>query len=241
MCSVQEKICAAFKIESVRYKSSHKLVGFETFLPHTKHQMSTMPKTAKQFASQLARSTPLLHNPETVHLCEITQSCIGFAAEEYRIKTKYRTCLAQAKKTFKSSSQYITGLVSDREHMEAQHVKKLEDDKLQELETAAREWLAIVRGNEVMQPESDVEGGGSDGKEDENQMLEDEEWNGIGNDDENDNGSEDWKTDDEEADDSFEEGIVDVSDSEILYDKNEYHWRRRYRRRVEGDHDVSHE
>ena len=71
-----------------------------------------------------------------------------------------------------------------------------------------------------MQPESDVEGGGSDGKEDENQMLEDEEWNGIGNDDENDNGSEDWKTDDEEADDSFEEGIVDVSDSEILYDKN---------------------
>ena len=71
-----------------------------------------------------------------------------------------------------------------------------------------------------MQPESDVEGGGSDGKEDENQMLEDEECNGIGNDDENDNGSEDWKTDDEEADDSFEEGIVDVFDSEILYDKN---------------------
>src|SRR5437667_12215253 len=71
-----------------------------------------------------------------------------------------------------------------------------------------------------MQPESDVEGGGSDGKEDENQMLEDEEWNGIGNDDENDNGSEDWKTDDEEADDSFEEAIVDVSDSEILYDKD---------------------
>src|SRR5438552_4939520 len=46
-----------------------------------------------------------------------------------------------------------------------------------------------------MQPESDVEGGGSDGKED-------------------------WKTDDEEADDSFEEAIVDVSDSEILYDKD---------------------
>src|SRR5438552_12659561 len=71
-----------------------------------------------------------------------------------------------------------------------------------------------------MQPESNVEGRGSDGKEDENQMLEDEEWNGIGNDDENDNGTEDWKTDDEEADDSFEEGIVDVSDSEILHDKD---------------------
>ena len=55
----------------------------------------------------------------------------------------------------------------------------------------------------------------------------------IGNEDENDNGSEDWKIEDddkedkdeddedyEEADDSFEEGIVDVSDSEILYDKD---------------------
>src|SRR5436189_6102402 len=104
--------------------------------------------------------------------------------------------------------------------MEAQHVKKLEDDKLQELNTAAREWLAIVRGNEVMQPESDVEGRGSDGKEDKNQMLEDEEWNGIGNDDENDNGSEDWKTDVEEADDSFEEGIVYVTDSAVMYYKD---------------------
>ena len=89
--------------------------------------------------------------------------------------------------------------------MEAQHVKKLEDDKLQELDTAAREWLAIVRGNELMQPESDVEGGGSDGKEDENQMLEDEEQNGIGNDDENDNGSEDWKIEDDDKEDKDED------------------------------------
>ena len=43
--------------------------------------------------------------------------------------------------------------------------------------------------------------GGSDRKEDKNQMLEDEEWIGIRDDDENDNRSEDWKTDDEEADD----------------------------------------
>ena len=38
-----------------------------------------------------------------------------------------------------------------------------------------------------MQSESDVEDGGSDDKEDENQMLADEEWNDIGNDNENDN------------------------------------------------------
>ena len=55
----------------------------------------------------------------------------------------------------------------------------------------------------------------------------------IGNEDENDNGSEDWKIedddkedededdeDDEEADDPFEEGIVNASDSEILYGKD---------------------
>src|SRR5438045_9110417 len=84
-----------------------------------------------------------------------------------------------------------------------------EYDKLQELETAAREWFTIVRGNEVMQPESDVEGGGSDGKEDENQTLQDKEWNDIGNDDENDNEPEDWKTEDDEDKEDDEEDDKD--------------------------------
>ena len=50
-------------------------------------------------------------------------------------------------------------------------------------------------------------------------MLEDEEWHGIGNDDQ-------WETEDdgddedEEDEDAYEEGIVDVSDNEILYDKD---------------------
>ena len=104
-------------------------------------------------------------------------------------------------------------------------------------------WLTIVKGNEVMQSESDVEGGGSDDKENENQTLEDEEWNDIGNDDENDSGSKDWETEndededeededdegDEKTGDSFKEGIVDVSDSEILYDKD---------RNIIGEEDI---
>ena len=67
------------------------------------------------------------------------------------------------------------------------------------------------------------------------QILEDVEWNGIQDDmelDENDedideNSSEGWETEDDdgekeedESDDSFEDGDIDVSDNEVLYDKD---------------------
>ena len=101
--------------------------------------------------------------------------------------------------------------------MEAKCIKKFKEDRLQELETAARESLEIIKRNNVMQPESDVEEGESDDKEDEDRILEDEEWNGIGNDNE-------WETEDDgdedEDEDALEESIIDVSDNEILYDKD---------------------
>ena len=77
-----------------------------------------------------------------------------------------------------------------------------------------------------MQHESDTEGGRSDDEDDKDQRFEDKEWNSIGNDDEDDCGSEKWETEDDGDDkdnkdnnDSFQEGIVNVSDDEIQYDK----------------------
>src|SRR5205809_7590007 len=85
-------------------------------------------------------------NPETVCLHEIAQSCIGFAAEDHRLKKKYRTHLACAKKRLKSSTKYIDSSLSDHVRMEVECVKKVEDEKLQELETEAKDRLEIVKG-----------------------------------------------------------------------------------------------
>src|SRR5438046_10112086 len=83
-----------------------------------------------------------------------------------------------------------------------------------------------------------IEEGNIDDEENVDQMLEDVEWNGIQDDmelDENekdieDNSSERWEMEDDdgeeeeeedESDDSCEDGDSDVSDNEVLYDKDE--------------------
>ena len=97
--------------------------------------------------------------------------------------------------------------------------------------------MKIVKGNHVIQHESEIEEGNIDDEENVDQMLEDVEWNGIQDDmelDENekdieDNSSEGWEMEDDdgeeeeqedESDDSFEDGDIDVSDIEVLYDKD---------------------
>ena len=177
-----------------------------------------MPKAAKRFASQRIRSTNLSNNPETVRFHEFAQSHVGFDAEEHRIKTKYRTHLAHSKKVLKGSSKYITASSLERDRMEGECIKKLEDDKLKELEMAAEEWLKIVQGNGLMQDGGDMERDG-DCEVDEDEIVENEEWN-SGYDDQ-------WETDDDddleegvEDGSEFEDSIVDVSDNEILYDKD---------------------
>jgi hypothetical protein len=108
--------------------------------------------------------------------------------------------------------------------------------KLKELESVAAAWLTIVEGIDTIQLESDVEGDNDDDEKNDDQMFEDKEWNGIQDDMESDKNDEDiedyssegWETEgddgeeeeeEDENDDEFEDDI-DVSDNEILYDKD---------------------
>ena len=194
-----------------------------------------MPKAAKRFASQHARSITLSDNPETCRIREIAHSRIGFAAQEHRVKTKYRTRLARQRKALQASPKYIDASASDRERMEAQCLKGIEDDKLRELQSVAEEWLTIVRGKEAESNVQEPEGG--DESDDGAQSLEYEEWTGIQDDVElrrnkemiKDDSCKEWETEEEDDDDDktedeeedgFAEGPVDVSDDEILYDKD---------------------
>ena len=97
--------------------------------------------------------------------------------------------------------------------MEARCTKILEDAKLKELESVVAAWLTIVERNDAIQLESDVEGdNGDNDEENDDQMFEDDEQNGIQDDteaDENDEdnpdySSEGWET---EGDDRPEEAL----------------------------------
>ena len=195
----------------------------------------TMPKAAKRFATQRRRATSLSTNPETTRIRKFHQRQVGFNAEANRIKTKFRTRLTRAREALRASSQYTDSSADDHERMEAQCTKMHQEAKLQELESAGQAWLKIVRGNHVIQDESEVEEGNLNDETNADEMLEDVEWNGVHDDmqlDENDEDIEDsscqgWETeeDDEEEEGesdpgSFEDGDVDVSDNEVLYDKD---------------------
>ena len=93
------------------------------------------------------------------HLHEIAHSRVGFDVEEHWIKTKFRTRIGHSKKALKSSSEYIATSSLERDCMEGECIKKLEDDKLQELEIAAKEWFEMVHGNELMQDRSEMQRG----------------------------------------------------------------------------------
>ena len=197
---------------------------------------TTMPKAAKCFASQRPRTTTLSDNPETIHVRELDHSRVGFAAEDHRIKTKFRTCLARARQVLRASTEQTDGSMDDREHMEARCTKMHEDTKLKELESVVAAWLTIVEKTDTIQLESDVEGSIDHDEKNDDQTFEYEEWNGIQDDMESDKNdeeiedysSEGWETEgndgeeeeeQDENDDEFEDDI-DVSDNEILYDKD---------------------
>jgi len=112
-----------------------------------------------------------------------------------------------------------------------------EGAKLKELESVAVAWLTIVEENDTIQLESDVEGDIDHDEKNDEQMFEDGEWNGIQDDMESDKNDEDiedyssegWETEgddgeeeeeEDENDYEFEEDDIDVSDNEILYDKD---------------------
>src|SRR5579859_8167878 len=63
--------------------------------------------------------------------------------------------------------------------MEAHCTKMHEGAKLKELESVAVAWLTIVEENDTIQLESDVEGDIDHNEKNDEQMFEDEEWNGI--------------------------------------------------------------
>ena len=118
--------------------------------------------------------------------------------------------------------------------MEARCTKMHEDAQLNELESVAAACLTIVEGNDTIQLESDVEGDNDDDEKNDDQMFEDEEWDGIQDDMDSDKNDEDiedyssegWETEDNdgeeeaETNDWFEEDDIDVSDNEMLYDKD---------------------
>src|SRR5579859_3227541 len=94
--------------------------------------------------------------------------------------------------------------------------------------SVAAEWLTMVMGIGAIEVESKVEAGNSDEKS-EDEMFEDEEWNGIQDDMESDekmSGKQKrrmkrrkrrWRVTNHDA---FEEDDVDVSENEILYDND---------------------
>jgi len=139
-----------------------------------------MPKAAKRFASQRHRaSTSLSTKPETIRAREINQSRVGFDAEAHRIKTKFRTHLTRAKEALRASTEYTNSSADGRECMEAQCMEMHEEAKSKELESAGQVWLKVVKGNHVIQRESDTEEGNIDDENIADQMLEDVEWNSI--------------------------------------------------------------
>ena len=80
-----------------------------------------MLRVAKPFASQCTCDMLLSDNPETVRIREISQSCIGFVAEEHRIKTKFRMRLARVKKALRESHEWVNALAELRVDMEMRH------------------------------------------------------------------------------------------------------------------------
>src|SRR5436190_21644269 len=96
-----------------------------------------MSNAANLFAPQCPRTSTLSDNPDTIRVRELDQSRVGFAAEDHRIKTKFRTRLAHARQALRVSAEYIYASEDDRERMEARCTKMLEDAKFKELDSVA--------------------------------------------------------------------------------------------------------
>ena len=176
-----------------------------------------MPKAVKCFASQCACEVPLSNIPETMRIREISQSRIGLLTEEHCIKTKFRTRLACAKKAPRSSSKWIDASVIDCELLETQCQTSIEEERDRELTVAATEWSKFFSGGTHVNDESTIVGEKESiyENEDYNNRSE-EEWQGI-----QESGNElEIQEDEEDSDGIFEDGFSDVSDDEVLYDKD---------------------
>ena len=177
-----------------------------------------MPKAAKLFASQRIRDMPCSDNPETARVREISQSHIGFAAEQHRIKTKFRTRLARVRKGLKESREWVNASAEQRVHMEMERQNELASERDRELRHAEKEWIKLnsiddenlddeMNGEyESMEPSQKKQESG-------NEVIYVEEGSTSGE-------SQDWQTegDSPEAHAFVDEEIEDVSDHEELYD-----------------------
>ena len=180
---------------------------------------STMPRAAKPFASQCTRDMPLSDNPETVRIREISQSGIGFTAEEHHIKTKFSTRLAWVKKALRESHDWINASAEQRVDMEMRHQAELASERERKLKHAEEEWIKVnaisdenLDGDvneeyESMEPYQKKKTSKEDMVHDENRNTSSKE-------------SQDRQTegDSSEAHSFMDEEMDDVSEHEKLYD-----------------------
>lgn len=163
VCSAQFDLFTQLKLRLCATKSSHavqyKIAYIHPLSPSLYHENpTTMPKRAKRFASQRPKSTSLSSNPISARTREVRRSRIGFAAEEQRIKIKYRTRLARAQNALKQSAEWRSSSPSRRIEMESKCKGDLESQKQHELESVAAEWLRIMPEESAMNMEVDEEG-----------------------------------------------------------------------------------
>jgi len=102
-----------------------------------------MSKAAKLFASQRIRDMPCSDNPETTRVHEISQSRIGFAAEQHHIKTKFRTRLARVRKDLKESREWVNASAEQCVHMEMDRQNQLASERDRELRHTEKKWIKL--------------------------------------------------------------------------------------------------
>jgi len=162
---------------------------------------------------------PLSDNPETVRIREISQSCVGFAAEEHRIKTKFRMRLARVKKALRESHEWVNALAELRVDMEMRHQAELASERERELKHAEEEWIKLnAIGDENLDEDVNKEYKSMEPyqkkKTSEEEIVHDENRNTSSKE------SQDRQTegDSSEAHSFMDEEMDDVSEHEKLYD-----------------------
>lgn len=135
--------------------------------------------------------------------------------------TKYRTRQTRAKTVLQKSSKWANLSESQRVECLKDMAVKIESERETELQAAAREWIQLAYGHEVVE-KLEREGEGKDGSQSSDDS-EIEEWNGIQDADNNDKWEgihvsiEDSKGN--ASEEASEDEDIDVSDSEIFLDE----------------------
>ena len=157
-----------------------------------------MPK-AKKFTAHKAHNQPYSTNPETARIQEIEQSHMRLTAEVARISTKYHTHLTRRKVSLHKTLKWKQLLEEEQVRWERQLKEELKAEEEMELQVVTKEWIKLT----IMEEQN---GGEQD---------EEKSWNGIDEETIEENNS-----DEVESDPEFEDGNLDASDNEDLFDEN---------------------